>query len=343
MARAASVPSIEAAFAAIVDGDIPGAIAIYRDLLARNPRDRGLHNSLGQLLLLTGDFAQGWEECEWRVQRLMPMARWRGAPLKGERILIHGEQGYGDNFQFVRYAALVAERGGRVVVGTRQGMRPLLLTVPGIVDVVESGESVGAVQWQIPMLSLPYVFATRLETIPASVPYIAAESARVTRWRQRLADGAPLKVGLVWSGNTEARYNARRSPGLAALRPLLDCAGVRFYGLQMGGGRKDLAGAELPASFTDLGPELADFSDTAAAMTALDLVITPCTSTAHLAGALARPVWVMLGSDPDWRWLLGRDTSPWYPTARLFRQPRGGDWADPVARMKGELEGMGAR
>ena len=340
----AAVPSVEAAFAAIVDGDLARAIAIYRALLRKSPRDGVLHNALGQLLLLTGDFAQGWEECEWRAQRPMPMARWRGAALKGERILIHGEQGFGDNFQFVRYATLVAGRGGRVVVGARQGMRPLLATVPGVADVIEEGESVGAVQWHIPMLSLPYVFATRLDSIPAAIPYIAADPAAAERWHARLGAAASLRVGLVWSGNTEAIYNTRRSPGLAAYAPLFDCPGVRFYGLQMGGGRKDLEGARLPETFTDLGPQLPSFSETAAAMMALDLVITPCTSTAHLAGALGRPVWVVLGVDPDWRWLLDRDTSPWYPTARLFRRPRGApDWRDPVTRMRDALDALADR
>jgi hypothetical protein len=243
----------------------------------------------------------------------------------------------------VRYATQVAARGGTVVVATRAGLRPLFATVPGVSEVIETGETIGTLHYQIPMLSLPYVFATRLETIPARVPYMSADSARVARWRERLSVANGLRVGLVWSGNTDAVYNARRSPGLAALRPLLDLSGVTFFGLQMGGGRKDLEGAELPASFVDLGPELTGFSETAAAMVALDLIISPCTSPAHLAGALARPLWVMLGIDPDWRWLLGRDTSPWYPTARLFRTPIGGDWRDPVGRMRAELETLASR
>jgi hypothetical protein len=343
MAESAAKPSVEAAFAALVAGDLPGAIAIYRDLLRAAPRDRALHNALGQLLLLAGDFVSGWEECEWRNQRTMPMPRWLGTPLDGTRILVHGEQGYGDNFQFVRYAALVAARGGTVVVATRKGLRPLLATVPGVTQVIEEGEAVGPIRYHIPMLSLPYIFGTRLESVPDMVPYIVADPARVALWRERLAVRPGLRVGLVWSGNTDAPYNPRRSPGLAALRPLLDVPGVAFFGLQMGGGRAELEGAALPESFVDLGSDIADFSDTAAAMMALDLVISPCTSTAHLAGALARPLWVILGADPDWRWMLGRDTSPWYPTARLFRRPRGGDWRDPVARMRTALEELASR
>jgi len=343
MAERPAGASVESAFAAIVAGDIMAAIGIYRDLLRRSPRDAVLHNSLGQLLLLVGDFTAGWEECEWRGQRPMPMPRWRGTSFKGERILVHGEQGFGDNFHFVRYAAMVAARGGTVVVATRETLRPLLATVPGVAEVIETGEVAKAIHWHIPMLSLPYIFTTRLDTIPAAVPYMSADPARVGRWRERLAASPGLRVGLVWSGNTEAFYNPRRSPGLAALRPLLDCPGVTFFGLQKGGGRADLEGAALPDSFVDLGAEIADFSDTAAIMASLDLVISPCTSTAHLAGALARPVWVMLGTDPDWRWLLDRDTSPWYPTARLFRRPRGGEWSDVVTRMRAELTGLASR
>ena len=337
MAVAEAEGGVGAAYAALVAGDFAAAIAIYRRLIARAPQDGELHNALGQLLLLTGDFAAGWEECEWRPQRALPLPRWRGEPLSGARILVHGEQGYGDNFQFVRYAAMVAGRGGRVVIGTRPGLKPLLATVPGVAEVVEPGEDVGDCRCQVPMLSLPHIFGTRLDSIPASVPYIVPDPERVARWRARLAPNIGLRVGLVWSGNTEAPYNSRRSPGLAALRPLLDCPGVAFFGLQMGGGRADLEGANLPPSFVDLGPELEDFSATAAAMMALDLVITPCTATAHLAGALGRPFWLMTSVAPDWRWLLARDDSPWYPTARLFRQPAAGDWATPVARIRAEL------
>ena len=334
--------SVESAFAALAAGDPGTAIRIYRDLLRAAPRDSALHNALGQLLLMTGDFAAGWEECEWRDQRAMPMPRWRGTPLDGARILISGEQGYGDNFHFVRYASMVAGRGGNVVVATRRGLRPLLATAPGVSAVIEDGESIGDIRWHIPMLSLPYIFGTRLETIPKTVPYLSADPARVAVWRARLATAPGLRVGLVWSGNTDAPYNARRSPGLGALRLLLECPGVSYFGLQMGGGRADLQGAALPDSFTDLGPDLTDFSETAAAMMALDIVITPCTSTAHLAGALGRRVWILLGLNPDWRWLLGRDSSPWYPTARLFRRPSNADWNEPVQRMRVLLEGLAA-
>lgn len=338
MAAAEPSDGIETAFALAQAGDLPGAVAIYRRLIAAAPADPQLHYALGQLLLLGGDFAAGWEECERRVQRAIPLPRWRGEPLDGAGILIHGEQGFGDNFQFVRYAALVARRGGKVAVATREGLRRLLATVPGVARVIEPGETIQGVAWQVPMLSLPYIFGTRIDSIPASVPYIFADPERVRAWRERLDKAAGLRVGLVWSGHTDALYNQRRSPGLVALRPLLDIQGIAFFGLQLGGGRAELAEVALPDSFTDLAPDLTSFDETAAAMTALDLVITPCTSTAHLAGALGRPVWIPLARFPDWRWLLDRDTSPWYPTARLFRQDAAGDWSAPVARMGAALE-----
>ncbi len=341
MALAQVDAAIGAAFAAVAGGDIRGAIRIYRSLLTQAPNEPRLHVPLGQLLLMSGNLEDGWEECEWREQqRTLPLPRWRGAPLKGARILVHGEQGFGDNFQFVRYASLVAARGGSVVLATLKGLRRLLGTAPDVTEVIEDGEPIPPVACQIPMMSLPYVFATRLDTIPNTVPYLRADPGLVAAWRDRLAPYPGLRVGLVWSGNLGPVYNSRRSPGLAALRPLLDCPGVTVFALQKGGGRADLQGAALPPSFVDLDAELRTFDDTAAAMTALDLVISPCTSTAHLAGALGRPVWIVLASVADWRWFRGRDDSPWYPTARLFRQDAAGDWSGPVARMRAELERM---
>jgi hypothetical protein len=329
------------AFLRVIAGDIQGAIRIYRDRLRIAPRNSDLHHSLGHLLLMTGDFAAGLEECEWRRQpKAPPVPRWRGAALNGARILVHGEQGFGDNFQFARYATPVAERGGKVVLGTRAGMKPLLMTIPGVVEVVASGEPLRDIAWHIPMMSLPYVFGTRLETIPAAIPYMTADPARVAVWKERLSAYPGLRVGLIWSGNTDTVYNARRSPGLATLRPLIETPGVTAFGLQMGGGRKDLDGAVFSGPFVDLGPDLADFSDTAAAMMGLDLIVSPCTSTAHLAGALGRPLWVVLASAADWRWFRDRDDSPWYPTARLFRQRTEGDWRGPVMRMRAALEEM---
>lgn len=336
MIAGAEVDGVAEAFLAAQNGDFAGAIAIYRAMLAGDPANKVLHYSLGQLLLTCGKFAEGWEQCEWREQRTLPVARWQGQPLNGRGIILHGEQGHGDNFQFVRYAAQVAQRGGRVIVATLPGLRSLMGSVPGVARAIESGESADDIACHIPMLSLPHIFATRLATIPAKVPYMRADPARIEAWRRRLAPHPGLKVGVVWSGS-HTPYNWRRSPGLRPMLPLFECPGVSFFVLQKGDGRNDLAEAPLPAHVVDLDSELTSFDETAAAMMALDLVVTPCTSTAHLAGALARPVWIVLGCPPDWRWLLERSDSPWYPTARLFRAEVGEDWSGVISRLGAAL------
>jgi len=192
-----------------------------------------------------------------------------------------------------------------------------------------------------PLLDLPLLFGTRLETIPAAVPYLNVDPARRAAWRGWLAENHPRdgtkRVGLVWAGNPSFARDRLRSPGLAPLLPLLELPGVSWFGLQIGAGRRDLDNHEMPGNFTYLGRDLRDFADTAAVMGELDLMITSCTAAAHLSGALGRPTWVMLPAAPDWRWLLGREDSPWYPTARLFRQAAAGDWSAVVARLADAL------
>ncbi|QCO16647.1 hypothetical protein D3869_15155 (plasmid) [Azospirillum brasilense] len=284
--------------------------------------------------LLAGDLAGGWEDYEarWGVAdfptkpRGLPQPLWSGEGIAGRTILLHEEQGRGDAIQFVRYAPLVAARGARVLLEVGADLVPLFSGLPGVERVVARGEPLPEFDWQCPLLSLPRAFTTRLETIPATVPYLTADPARAAAWRQRLA-GDGLAVGLVWAGNPQFAGDRERSPGLAALAPLLAVPGCRFFGLQLGPGHDELAGRAMPPSFTDLAPGIRDFADTAAIMASLDLVVSSCTAPAHLAGALGVPLWVLLSHAPDWRWLLDRADSPWYPTARLFRQPRPGDWA----------------
>ncbi|HEY0837851.1 MAG TPA: hypothetical protein VGE72_28300, partial [Azospirillum sp.] len=295
-------------------------------------------------LLLAGRLQEGFaaHEARWRARgfptapRGLPQPLWQGEDIADRTILLHEEQGRGDAIQFARYAPLVAARGARVVLEVGEDLVGLMRTLPGVDTVIARGEDVPPVDVQCPLLSLPHAFGTTLATVPANVPYLAADPARAAGWRRRLA-GDGLKVGLVWAGNPAFAGDRDRSPGLVALLPLLDVPGVRFYGLQLGPGREELADRALPAAFTDLAPHVADFMDTAAIMDNLDLVISSCTSPAHLAGALGRPVWVLLSAVPDWRWLMGRVDSPWYPTARLFRQPRPGDWAAVVAEVRAAL------
>ncbi|TWA74453.1 Flp pilus assembly protein TadD [Azospirillum brasilense] len=294
--------------------------------------------------LLAGDLTGGWEDYEarWGVAdfptrpRGLPQPLWSGEDIAGRTILLHEEQGRGDAIQFVRYAPLVAARGARVLLETGADLVPLFRGLPGVERVVARGEPLPAFDWQCPLLSLPRAFATRLETIPAAVPYLSADPARLAAWKERLAGGG-LTVGLVWAGNPQFAGDRERSPGLAALAPLLAVPGCRFFGLQLGPGHDELAGRAMPASFTDLAPEIRDFADTAAIMASLDLVVSSCTAPAHLAGALGMPVWLLLSHAPDWRWLLDRFDSPWYPSARLFRQPRPGDWAAVAAEAAAAL------
>lgn len=330
--------------------------------LSSRPQDAGLHWNRGFTRLLAGDYAGGWPEFDWRRHddraeppwRRFEQPTWQGEPIAGRTILLYAEQGLGDTLQFLRYVPLVAARGARVVLEVQ---RPLLALVngtardrspEGAVQIVARGDSLPPFDVECPLMSLPRVFGTTLDSVPATVPYLLPDPERLARWRQRLAgegrsNGLPaggLRVGLVWAGNPRFPGDAARSPRLGGLRPLLDVRGLQFFGLQMGPGRADLAGAALPKGFTDLGPDIADFADTAAIMANLDLVVSSCTGPAHLAGALGRPLWLALPFSPDWRWLLDRPDSPWYPTARLFRQPAPGDWRSLAMRMAEALEGL---
>ncbi|KAA0598590.1 tetratricopeptide (TPR) repeat protein [Azospirillum lipoferum] len=324
------------------------AAADFERALADRPQDAGLHWNLGFARLMAGDYEGGWPEFDWRRHddraeppwRRLNQPTWRGEPLNGRTILLYAEQGLGDTLQFLRYVPLVAARSGRVVLEVQRPLLPLLEPLPGVegaVQVVARGDPLPSFDLECPLMSLPRAFDTGLDGVPADTPYLRPDPARVARWRDRLGPHAALRVGVVWAGNPRFPADAERSPKLAGLRGLFDVPGCCFYGLQMGPGRADLADRILPDSFSDLGAEIADFADTAAIMANLDLVVSSCTGPAHLAGALGLPLWLALPFSPDWRWLTGRDDSPWYPTARLFRQPAPGDWPAVAGRMAAEL------
>ncbi|MBY6265935.1 tetratricopeptide repeat protein, partial [Azospirillum sp. 412522] len=335
------------------------AAAEFERALADRPQDAGLHWNLGFARLMAGDYEGGWPEFDWRRQddraeppwRRFAQPSWRGEPLDGRTVLLYAEQGLGDTLQFLRYVPLVAARGGRVVLEVQ---RPLLPLMPGLqgqgqgdgqqaVQIIARGDPLPPFDLECPLMSLPRAFATKLDGVPAETPYLRPDPARAARWRERLGQRDAVRVGVVWAGNPRFPGDEDRSPRLAGLRGLFDVPGCRFYGLQMGPGRADLADAALPENFTDLGPEIADFADTAAIMANLDLVVSSCTGPAHLAGALGRPLWVALPFSADWRWLTGRDDSPWYPTARLFRQPAPGDWPAVAGRMAADLLALAQR
>jgi hypothetical protein len=255
---------------------------------------------------------------------------WDGRSLCGETILIHAEQAFGDTLQFCRFIPFVAARGGRVVLDAPPELVPLLSEVGGDITVVQSGAEVIA-QWQAPLLSLPRILGVTLANLPAMVPYLRAPAARKEIWHARLAHDNTFRIGLVWAGRK--RPDPRRSCRLLDFAPLAKLQGASFYSLQVGDGAEQASDPPAGMRFIDSAPLICDFADTAALVSELDLVVTIDTAVAHLAGALGRPTFVMVPVAPDWRWMLGRSDSPWYPTMRIFRQKHCNDWYDVVNEM----------
>jgi tetratricopeptide (TPR) repeat protein len=323
--------------------------ASFDRALALKPNDSSAKFALAFLYLSLGEFALGWPLYEARFdvpalnnpRRRFKAPRWNGSePLAGKTVLVHAEQGLGDVMQFCRYLPLLAAQGAAVVFEVMPSLRSLLHTLPGAIRIIGRGEPLPAVDYYCPLLSLPYALKTRLATIPAQVPYLAAEPERAAKWLERLRTLPGLRVGLAWQGNllVEKLVWARgRSMPLAALEPLAQVPGVSLVSLQKGPGREQLRDVPFADRILDLSTDLDTgedaFLDTAAVMAGLDLIISCDTAIAHLAGALARPVWTALTVSPEWRWLLERGDSPWYPTMRLFRQPTDGDWPAVVTAM----------
>jgi tetratricopeptide (TPR) repeat protein len=326
------------------DGDSPGAAQCYRGAIAASPELAEAHFNYALQLLLRGDFRMGWEEYEWRTQRPDQLqwqphagrARWDGSAPEGKVILLYAEQGFGDVIQFARYAPLVAERGARVIVTCQPKLKALLKGMDGISDVFDNTEPLPAFDACCPLMSLPRIFGTTLESIPARVPYLYPDAEKALRWKARLA-GASLKVGLYWATDTQSRFASLKSFTLGELATLADIAGVTYYSLQRGAAASQAAHPPRGMALVDLSAELADFSDDAALIANLDLVISIDTATAHLAGALGTPVWTLTHFPPEWRWLLGRDDSPWYPGMRLFRQARAQPWKQVTSRVSEAL------
>jgi len=329
-------------------GRYDAALASYDEAVRLNPDNVDAHWNRAFVLLLKGDLAQGWREHEWRWRRKQQPPRsfaqplWRGEDIARRTILLHDEQGIGDTLQFVRYAPLVAARGARVLL---QVQRPLLRLVAASlgdgIEVFAEGDLIPPFELHSPLLSLPLAFATTLDAIPGGIPYLKVDPAAAARWRNRIGGTAGLKVGLVWAGNPQHKNDRNRSIALARLGSLLDAPGVRWFSLQVGERVADLARAPA-GKIANLADRLANFAETAAAIAGLDLVIAADTAVAHLAGALGKPVWILLPFVPDWRWLIDRDDSPWYPTARLFRQPVRGDWESVAQRVRAALDELAA-
>jgi tetratricopeptide (TPR) repeat protein len=328
-------------------GKLEEAIACYRRALEVKPDFAEAHLNRALTWLLAGDWQQGWPEYEWRwwasgmSPRSFQEPLWDGNPLTGEAILLHAEQGLGDTIQFIRYALLVKRLGAAVVVECQKALLPLLSTCAGIDHLVARGDAIPAFTAQAPLLSLPRIFQTSPDAIPAAVPYLFAAPARVESWRQRLRDLPGYKIGINWHGRPgHGSWRARNIP-LQQFAPLAEIPGVRLISLQKGAGREEMAAAGGRLPLVDLGDEVDQaggaFMDTAAIMMNLDLVITSDTAVPNLAGALGVPVWVALPRVPDWRWLLDRSDSRWYPTMRLFRQKTSGDWAAVFEEIRAAL------
>ncbi|WP_372400575.1 tetratricopeptide repeat-containing glycosyltransferase family protein (plasmid) [Azospirillum sp. HJ39] len=324
------------------------ALLAFRRARTLDPAFAGAHWNESLVRLLIGDFVEGWRRYEWRwkhgrlpsPQRSFVQPRWDGSALQGRRLLVYWEQGFGDVLQFVRYLPLLAREAGeqgRIFLECQHTLAPVLRSLPGV-TVVETGGPLPDFDVQIPVMSLPLLFGTRLETVPSRVPYLSAEPALVARWAERLrAAAGGLKVGIVWAGSPTHGNDRNRSIGLAPFARLAAIPGVTLVSIQKGP-TEGLA-ADPPGGFPilNLSPDIRDFADTAAIMAGLDLVICVDTSVAHLAGALGVPVWVFIPFAPDWRWMLDREDSPWYPTMRLFRQSAPGRWDDAIDRIEDAL------
>lgn len=323
------------------------ALTCYRRAQELKPDLAKVRMNLGLIELVRGHFAEGWKQYEWRwenapmVDRGFPQPQWRGEALHGARILLHAEQGYGDTLQFLRYVPMVRAAGGTVLLEVQDRAVRLAQELEGVAEVIRMGDPLPAFDWHCPLLSLPTAFRTTLENIPAQTPYLyVPEEARRKMAANVNWEPGKLRVGLQWAGNPTFRNDRFRfrSVPLAELAPLLGVEDVAFYSLQVGAPVEELR--DFSSQITDLSSLTADLADTAAAIEHLDLVIAVDTSVVHLAGGLAAPTWLLLPQTPDWRWLLEREDSPWYPEMRLFRQQEPGEWAPAIERVRQALEAL---
>lgn len=326
------------------------AFACHSEAIRLQPELADAYRNRSLVRLLLGDFRQGWQDYEWRwrCRDFTPPAftqpRWRGDQQPQRTVLLYGEQGIGDTLQFVRYAPLVKARVGRVILAARRELIPLLRSCAGIDEWVAVGDAAPTFDVHCPLMSLPHVLSTTLETVPATTPYLQASPDRIATWRARLGESSGRRVGVCWRGSPGNKYYRTHGIPLEELAPLAAIPNVQWISLQQS--LTPIESSAAPFPLIDLSPELdrdgQSFMDTAAVVSLLDLVISFDTAVAHLAGALGKPVWIAVPWVPDWRWLLERDDSPWYPTARLFRQSapgdrQTGDWQAPVQRMAEQL------
>lgn len=329
------------------DARTEAALNYFADAVRLNPSHARAHWELGTTQLALGQYASGWKEFEWRwklADFTTPVPRfeqpfWDGQDLGGQRIFLHCEQGYGDVIQFSRYAILVANRGGKVMLGCPQPLRSMMETVPGVTEVVTTRRDLPPFDTHAPLMSLPAIFGTTLETIPATIPYIhlhqRSSSPLKAKW---VADLPGKKVGVVWRGSSVHRNDANRSLPLEFIKPLLTLPNIHWHSLQVGDAAQPLARPDFASQIVDLGSRFEHFEDTAEAIRELDLVLSVDTAVAHLAGAMGKTVWLLLPFEAEWRWMTAREDSPWYPTMRLFRQSSPGNWKELLERVARALK-----
>lgn len=325
------------------------AILIYNQLLSITPLPEA-HGNRAQSLLLAGRLEEGFAEYEWRIRipEFAPIFAWfqqkpcwQGESFSGKTLLIHDEQGFGDAFQFIRYAAMVKKRGGTVVVSAKKSALDILAAAPGVDSVVEhTEEALTALHFDlsIPLMSLPHIFGTTLRTIPCPIPYLLPSEEHRLHWQPHLKKIRNLRVGLVWAGNPKHSHGLNRTCRLQSVLPLLQLPHIRFFSLQVGEASKELL--QLPAKIrpTDFSSEIKDFTDTAAIIHHLDLVVSVDTAVAHLAGAMGKKVFLLLPFANEWRWLTQGEKSPWYPSMTLFRQPMPQNWVLPIEEISKQLQ-----
>jgi len=324
------------------------ALQSFEAALAIDPQSAEAHYDASLVRLRLGDFRAGWREYEWRwrkadktgARREFAAPLWLGEePIAGKTLLLLAEQGFGDTINFMRYAQLVAARGATVILGVQSPLKAIAATVPGVSQVLGDGEPVPPIDFYCPLLSLPFAFQTELATVPANIPYVRPTGERAAQWRDRVPANGRLRIGICWAGSNAHLNDRNRSIPLERFATILSLSGVDFVSLQREVGESEAATLRQ-YGVNQLGQEFDDFADTAAVIAMLDLVIAVDTSVAHLAGAMAKAVAVLLPFSPDFRWLLDRADTPWYPTMRLFRQSVIHDWDGPLERVRHELAGV---